>query len=71
MFLRESKKARKTHPRDASGFRNGLGTRKARFGLNILIRRSLDMSKEIYLVFIDYEKAIDKVKEHRLLELPR
>ena len=50
------------------GFRNGLGTREAIFCLQVLLQRCLDQQKEVYLCFIDYEKAFDTVQHKKLLE---
>jgi len=47
------------------GFREGLGTREALFGINVLF-----FNQEVYACYIDFEKAFDKVKHdklHRLL----
>lgn len=51
------------------GFRNGLGTRKALFCLQILIQRSRDLNKNSYICFIDFEKAFDKIHHAKLIEV--
>lgn len=51
------------------GFRNGLGTREALFALNVMSQRCLDMNQDMYLCFIDYTKAFDKVRHDQLLKL--
>lgn len=51
------------------GFRSGLGTRDAQFCLNFLVQRCLDIHKNVYLCFIDYEKAFDKVRHEQLVEI--
>lgn len=51
------------------GFRNGMGTREALFGLNVIAQRCLDMNQDIYLGFIDFEKAFDKVQHAKLLDI--
>lgn len=53
------------------GFRNGMGTREALFSFNVLIQRCLDVNRDLYVCFIDYNKAFDKVKHDRLVELLR
>lgn len=53
------------------GFRNGMGTREALFAVNVIIQKCLDMNKEIYMGFIDYEKAFDRVRHERLINLLR
>jgi len=50
------------------GFRKGLGTRDALFGLQVLVQRSLDMNKDVYACFIDFEKAFDKVQHSKMLK---
>lgn len=51
------------------GFREGLGTREALFGINVLFQRCLDVNKEVYACYIDFEKAFDKVKHDKLHQL--
>jgi len=50
------------------GFRKGLRTRDALFGLQVLVQRSLDMNKDVYACFIDFEKAFDKVQHGKMLK---
>lgn len=51
------------------GFRNGVGTREALFSLNVLTQRCLDVNRDLYICFIDYNKAFDKVKHDQLIDL--
>lgn len=51
------------------GFRNGVGTREALFSLNVLTQRCLDVNQDLYICFIDYNKAFDKVKHDQLIDL--
>ena len=51
------------------GFREGLGTREALFGINVLFQRCLDINQEVYACYIDFEKAFDKVKHDKLHQL--
>jgi len=51
------------------GFRNGFGTRDALFGIQVLIQRCLDVDRDVYLCFIDYEKAFDRVRHSKLIEI--
>lgn len=46
-------------------FRSGLGTRDALFGLNVLLQRRLDMNQETFFEFVDYEKALNRVKHKK------
>lgn len=51
------------------GFREGLGTREALFGINVLFQRCLDMNQDVFACYIDFEKAFDKVKHDKLHQL--
>ncbi|CAG9826796.1 unnamed protein product [Diabrotica balteata] len=51
------------------GFKGGLGTRKAILCLNTFMQNCLDQRKDVYLTFIDYEKAIDNVTYDIMMEL--
>lgn len=51
------------------GFCKGLGTREAIFCLQILLQRCYEHQKEVYICFIDYEKAFDSVDHDRLAAL--
>lgn len=51
------------------GFRSGVGTREALFGLNVLVQKCRDMQTDVLLCFVDYEKAFDRVKHRQLLSL--
>ena len=45
------------------------GTRNAIFTLSMLMERRMEMQKDIYLCFIDYSKAFDKVKHEELCQI--
>ena len=45
------------------------GTRNAIFNIHMLSERSIEHQQDIYLVFIDYKKAFDKVRHGELLNL--
>ena len=49
------------------GFKKDSGTRNAIFLLRIISERAIAMQNDIYLAFIDYEKAFDKVKHDILM----
>lgn len=51
------------------GFREGMGTREALFGLNVLFQKCRDQQKKVYTCFIDYEKAFDRVDHVKLLKI--
>lgn len=50
------------------GFRDGLGTREALFSMLTLLQRSWEVQKPIYVCFIDFEKAFDRVQHDRLFK---
>ncbi|MGX9987587.1 reverse transcriptase domain-containing protein [Soonwooa purpurea] len=51
------------------GFVKDTGTRNAIFMLRILSERAIQVQKKLYLCFIDYAKAFDKVRHKGLFEL--
>ena len=51
------------------GFRKGKGTINAIFGLRMMIERCIEMQKNVYLCFIDFEKAFDTVKHENMIEM--
>ena len=50
-----------------NGFRAGCGTRNAIFLLKVLSQRSIQMQTDIYLCFVDYTKAFDRVVHNELM----
>lgn len=51
------------------GFKSGVGTREAIFCLNTLVQNCYDQRKNVYLCFIDYEKAFDSIKHNELMKV--
>ena len=51
------------------GFLEGKGTTNAIFVLRMLAERAIEMQKDIYVCFIDYEKAFDRVKHGELIQM--
>ena len=51
------------------GFRAGRGTRDAICQLRIMAERCLEMQQTLYICFIDYTKAFDRVKHDLLFEI--
>ena len=51
-----------------SGFMTGKGTRDGIFNLRMINERYCEMNKEVYLCFIDYEKAFDRVNHEKLID---
>jgi hypothetical protein len=50
------------------GFRKGLGTRDAIGVMRMLCERSLEHGNDVYICFVDFEKAFDRVNWVMLLE---
>uniref|UniRef100_A0A8D8SN59 Craniofacial development protein 2 n=1 Tax=Cacopsylla melanoneura TaxID=428564 RepID=A0A8D8SN59_9HEMI len=53
------------------GFRNNLGTREALFGIQVLVQKCRDLGHPVFMCFIDFEKAFDKVRHNKLIEVLR
>ena len=51
------------------GFRPGKGTRNAMFIVRMMAERAIEMQKDLYLCFVDYEKAFDKVHHLEMIKL--
>ena len=51
-----------------SGFRYEKCTREGIFNLRIIIQRYLEVQKPVYICFIDYEKARDRVYHERIMQ---
>ena len=51
-----------------SGFRTGSGTREGIFNLRTVCERAIDLGKDVYICFIDYTKAFDRVKHSKIIE---
>ena len=50
------------------GFVEDAGTKIAIFVLRVITERAVEMQKDIYMCFIDYAKAFDKVRHRELFE---
>ena len=51
------------------GFRKNKGTRNAIFVIRMVLERMLEKNNEVYMCFIDYEKAFDTVKHEILIDM--
>jgi len=52
-------------PEEQTGFHAERGTRDALFIMQVMIEKFIDLeNKELYLIFIDYSKAFDKVDDN-------
>src|SRR6218665_463743 len=53
------------------GFRKGMGTRDAIGTLRVLTEKSIQNGQDVYICFVDYEKAFDRVEWRRLVHALR
>ena len=49
------------------GFRKDKRTRNAVFVMRTTDERSIKMQKNLHVIFIDYDKVIDRVKHHQIM----
>jgi len=54
---------------DQFGFRKGMGTREAIALMRTLGERSIEHNQEVYVCFVDYEKAFDRVDWIKLMKI--
>ena len=52
-----------------SGFRKGIGTREGIFNIRAIIDKMLAVNKKLYICYIDYEKAFDRVYHNKLIQV--
>ena len=51
-----------------SGFRQGKGTREGLLNLRLICERHLEVQKDVYICFLDYEKAFDRGRHEPLMK---
>ena len=51
------------------GFRKGRGTRDGIFQVRQLGERMIEKNRKLYMAFIDYTKAFDRVQHQKLMEI--
>ena len=51
-----------------SGFRQGKGTREGLLNLRLICERHLEVKKDVYICFLDYVKAFDRVRHEPLMQ---
>ena len=51
------------------GFRKGCGTREAIGVMRMLCERSLEMDNDVFVCFVDFEKAFDRVNWVKMMEV--
>ena len=54
--------------RDQYGFRKGCGTRDAIAAMRVLCDRSLENNNKVFVCYVDYEKAFDRVNWEKLMK---
>ena len=54
---------------DQFGFRRGKGTREAIAMMRVLSERNIEHNQDIYVCFVDFEKAFDRVMWEKLMEI--
>ncbi|CAF1377520.1 unnamed protein product [Adineta ricciae] len=69
LMLRMKNKITPEIAKEQYGFMPDKGTRNAIFILRMIIERSIEVKHDLYLCFLDYTKAFDKVKHDNLLEI--
>ena len=53
--------------KDQFGFRKGRSTRDAIVALHVLYERNLEYNNKVYVCYVDYEKAFDRVDWTKLM----
>ena len=51
------------------GFRKGMGTREAIGTMKLLCERSLEYGNDVYICFVDFEKAFDRVNLVKMMKI--
>ena len=51
-----------------SGFRSGSSKREGSFSLSIVCEQAIDLGKDVYICFIDYIKAFNRVEHSKIIE---
>ena len=69
LMMRMKNKITPEIAKEQYGFMTDKSTRNAIFILRILIERTIEVKHDIYLCFLDYTKAFDKVKHGNLFQI--
>ena len=64
-------KARDFIGRNQFGFRKGCGTRDAIGVMQMICEKSLEFGNNIYICFVDFEKALDRVNWETMMKVLR
>jgi len=54
---------------DRYGFRRGVGTRDAIAVMRIIKKRCIEHNQAVYVCFVDYEKAFDRINWKKMMEI--
>ena len=66
--LRVIDKVDKEVSRLQSGFRPGMGTREGIYNLRTMCARAMEINQDVYICFINYTKAFDRVKHSKMVK---
>ena len=69
LMKRARSKIRPEIGKEQFGFVEDAGTRNAIFVLRMISERAIEMKKDLYICFIDYTKAFDKVQHREIFSL--
>jgi len=69
LMMRARKRLKPEIAGEQCGFVEGKGTANAIYILRTLIERSLEVQKDLYLCFIDYTKAFDRVRHVKIIDI--
>jgi len=69
LMMRARSKIKPEIGKEQFGFVKDAGTKNAIFVLRILSERAIEMQKDLYVCFIDYTKAFDKVQHEELFNM--
>ena len=51
-----------------SGFRSGIGAREGIFNLRIICERVIELEQNVFICFIAYKKALDRLKHTKVMQ---
>ena len=69
LIMRVRKKIKPEIAQEQCGFVEGKGTTNAIYMLRTICERALEIQKDVYLCFIDYTKAFDRVRHESIMQL--
>ena len=69
LLNRMKSKIKQKISQEQNAYMEGKGTRNAIFIVRMLAERALEVQKDLYLCFIDYSKAFDKVRHEEMFQM--